>query len=74
MNPLNHELIETERRKDRLAEAAHYRLIIESKEQNMTLIVPRLLTSLGHLLEGLGCWLLERNKLSAASNPNNQTS
>ena len=73
MNLLFHELIEAERRKDRLAEAAHYRLIKEAKKQNITPIVPRLLTSFGHLLEGWGSWLLEHNKLSEFSNPNNQT-
>ena len=74
MNLLFHELIEAERRKDRLAEAAQDRLIKETRKQYETPIVPRLLTSFGHLLEGWGCWLLERNKLSASSNPNNQTS
>ena len=55
------ELIEAERRRDRMVEATQYRLVKEAKEQDKMLFVPRLLTWFGHLLEGWGLWLLEHN-------------
>ena len=61
MNLLFHELIEAERRKDKLTKAAHYRLIKQAKRQYKTLIVPHLLNWFGRLLERWGLWLLEHN-------------
>lgn len=66
------ELIEAERRRDRMVEATQYRLVKEAKEQDKMLFVPRLLTWFGHLLEGWGIWLLERYDLEVFSTQNDQ--
>jgi hypothetical protein len=60
VNLLFHELIEAERRVDKLAEAAHYRLVKQAKKKDKTLSLPLLLISFGRLLEGWGNWLVER--------------
>jgi len=61
VNLLFHELIEAERRNDKLAKAAHYRLVKQAKRLNKALIVPHLLNWFGRLLERWGLWLLEHN-------------
>jgi len=72
VNLLFHELIEAERRKDKLAKAAHYRLVKQTKKQNNTLTLPHLLTWFGHLLKRWGLWLLEHNDFEEYPNQMDQ--
>ena len=64
--------VEAERRRDRLAEAAHYRLVKQTKKQNNTLTLPHLLTWFGRLLERWGRWLLEHYDFEEYSKEMNQ--
>ena len=73
-NPLYLDLIEAERRRDKLAEATHYRLIKQAKQQKITVRKPRLRSSLSLLLETWASWLMKCSAILAITHRNNQTS
>jgi hypothetical protein len=59
-NLINIEMINAERRKDRIAEANRYRLVKQVKQQNLRHTTPHLRTSFNWLLGSWRGWLLER--------------
>ena len=65
-------LIEAERHRDRLAEANHYRLVKQVKQQKITERKHRLRSWFGILLEAWGCWLMERSAMLTNTNRNIQ--
>jgi hypothetical protein len=67
-------LIEAERRRDRLAEASQYRLIKQAKQQKITVGILRLRSSLSQLLESWASWLMKRSVMLAITSRNDQTS
>ncbi len=58
-------LIEAERHRDMLAEADHYRLVKQAKQQKVVLGKTRLRSAFSHLLEMWGRWLIDRSAMLA---------
>lgn len=68
MNLIFYELIQTERHNDRLAAAAHYRLIKEAQKQNLNRSDPLFDPASDRLLEKWGRWFLKVLSIRPFSN------